>query len=223
MAWYNLIMAIRKIPFAIGENFHVYNRGNSKQVIFCDDYDSEYFTKLMFLANGENSFKMYHVGRGNEYDFDRGKPLVNIGAYCLMPNHFHLLLTQSENGSISKFMQKLSTGYSMYFNNKYERTGTLFEGKFKSQHVDDDRYLKYLFSYIHLNPLKLIDSNWKDKGVKNKAQATSFLEDFLFSSYLDYLGKNRKQGKILNSESFPSYFSSMDSIKKEIFDWINLV
>jgi len=213
-------MSLRKVPFVLGEYYHIYNRGNSKQTIFHDKEDYDRFMKLIFLSNGRKNFKIHFIG--NEiYDFYRGKPLVNIGAYCLMPNHFHLLLTQTNNGSISKFMQKVSTGYAMYYNNKYERTGTLFEGKFKSEHAKDDRYLKYLFSYIHLNPMKLVIPNWKKEGIKNKLRVLKFLERNPFSSYQDYLGYNRKQRKVINFKVFPNYFSTKSLFEDELFDWLN--
>ncbi len=214
-------MSIRKIPFASGQYFHIYNRGNSKQVIFKDKKDHDYFIKLLFLSNGRESFKIQQIKDDSVYNFNRGQPLVEIGVYSLMPNHFHLLITPTKEGSVSKFMQKLSTGYSMYFNKKYERTGTLFEGKFKSQHADNDRYLKYLFSYIHLNPLKIRFPDWKEKGFKNKTEAFNFLKGYSFSSYLDYLDSNRTQKCIINNTSFPKYFSTATSFKEELFDWLN--
>src|SRR3989344_8568343 len=139
-------MSIRKITFSEGEYYHIYNRGNSKQTIFHDKSDYDRFIKLLFLSNGENNFKIYKISK-NIYEVDRGRRLVGIGAYCLMPNHFHLLITQTDKGSITRFMQKVSTGYSMYYNKKYQRSGALFEGKFKAEHADNDNYLKYLFSY----------------------------------------------------------------------------
>src|SRR3989344_8657918 len=114
-------MSLRKTPLVTGEYYHIYNRGNSKQTIFHDKNDYYRFIKTLFLSNGEISFKVFLAGK-EVFGFDRGNPLVSIGAYCLMPNHFHLLLTQIEEDGISKFMQKLSTGYSMYYNKKYERT-----------------------------------------------------------------------------------------------------
>ena len=118
-------------------------------------------------------------------------------------------------------MQKISTAYVMYYNKKYERTGGLFEGKFKSQHLNTDRYLKYIFSYIYLNPVKLIDSKWKDRGIQNKQKALKFLKKYTYSSYLDYLGINRLQNKILDTKAFPKYFPDKRSFLNEIFDWLN--
>jgi len=138
-----------------------------------------------------------------------------------MPNHFHILITEKEGNGVSKFMQKLSTAYVMYYNNKYERTGGLFEGKFKSQHLADDRYLKYIFSYIHLNPIKLLQKDWKEIDIKNKTKALDFLKNYYFSSYLDYTGIARKQNGILNYGDYPRYFSSPRIFKKEIFEWLS--
>lgn len=213
-------MSVRKIPFVFGEYYHIYNRGNSKQTIFHNVENYDRFIKLIFLSNGKENFKVHLTGN-DVYNFNRGEQLVDIGAYCLMPNHFHLLLTQTKTGSISKFLQKLSTGYSMYYNNKYERTGTLFEGKFKSEHINNDRHLKYLFSYIHLNPVKLIDKDWKEAGIKNKNIAFKFLKQYPFSSYLDYIGDNRQQKEIINKKAFPNYFPTINQFEREIFEWLS--
>lgn len=213
-------MSLRKTPLISKEFYHIYNRGNSKQTIFHDKADYSRFLKLLFIANSRLNFKL-HLIKDDIYNFDREQQLVHIGAYCLMPNHFHLLLTQIEEGGISKFMQKVSTGYSMYYNKRYKRTGTLFEGKFKSTHSDNDRYLKYLFSYMHLNPVKLIDAKWREHGIKNKNRAASFLDQYNYSSYQDYLGHDRSQAKILDINLFPKYFLTKEVLKNEIYDWIN--
>jgi len=214
-------MSIRKVSFAPGEFYHVYNRGNSKQKIFKDEEDYVRFTDLLFACNSENSFKIDNLDRGKDlYSFERGRQLVHIGAYCLMPNHFHIILTQPEEGSISVFMQKLATAYVMYFNKKYERTGGLFEGKFKSEHLGEDRYLKYIFSYIHLNPIKLINKEWREKGIKDIRKSLVYLNSYPYSSYLDFKGNKRIQEKILNKNKFPDYFPKQKHFKQEIFDWL---
>ena len=103
-------------------------------------------------------------------------------------------------------MQKVLTAYSKYFNAKYQRTGSLFEGKFKSVHIENDTQAKYLFSYIHLNPLKLINKNWKEKGNKNKKEALKFLDTYKWSSYFDYLEIIRPENKIINRLDFLRLF-----------------
>ncbi len=213
---------MRKTAFAPGEYYHIYNRGNSKQKIFDDYADYTRFMKLLFLANGEANFKIHYINQKEDiYSVERGRQLVSIGAWVLMPNHFHLLISMTNEGSISKFMQKLTTGYSMYYNARYARTGGLFEGKFKAEHAGDDRYLKYLFSYIHLNPIKIINKNWKTGSTKDKEQELDFLEKYKYSSYLDCLGNSRPENKILNSESFPKYFPTKASFNREIFEWLS--
>ncbi len=215
-------MSIRKVEFASGEFYHIYNRGNSKQKIFHSKIDYERFIHLLFLANSKNSFSFFNLVKdGHLYDFDRGGTLVDIGAYCLMPNHFHILITPKEEDGVSRFMQKLTTAYVMYYNQKYKRTGGLFEGKFKSEHISDDRHLKYLFSYIHLNPIKLIDPKWKESGLKNKSKAIDFLEGYTSSSFLDYKNTDRLQSVILHKDTFPNYFPTPKHFESEITEWIN--
>ncbi len=217
---YNKSMSLRKTEFIPGEYFHIYNRGNDRRKIFHDNKDYHYFLKLLFLVNSEKSFKARDVK--NVYSTKRGGQLVNIGAYCAMPNHFHLLITPLTTDGLSKFMQKLSTGLSMHYNTKYNRTGSLFQGKFKAEHVFNDVYLKYLFSYIHLNPVKLIQPNWKTTGIKNLNKTKDYLKKYYFSSYLDYLQEDRPENLIINRSAFPDYFPDKISFEKEILDWISL-
>jgi len=172
-----------------GEYYHIYNRGNSKQRIFRDKSDYERFLGLLFACNSSENFKIDNLNKKESLlNYPRGKQIVYIGAYCLMPNHFHILITDAGEENVSKFMQKLITAYVMYFNKKYQRTGSLFEGKFKAEHAGSDRYLKYLFSYIHLNPIKLVEPKWKEKGIQNKSKVLKYLEEYQHSSCLEYLG-----------------------------------
>ena len=137
-----------------------------------------------------------------------------------MPNHFHLLVRELEDGGISKFMQKITTGYTMYFNKRSDRNGALFQGRFKATHVADDRYLRYLISYIHLNPVKLIEPKWKETGIANQVHAERYLETYTASSYPDYLGKKRAEGMILTKEALPEYFSSGSDFKTFVTEWL---
>jgi putative transposase len=217
-------MSIRKINFVEGEYYHIYNRGNGKQKIFHDNQDYRHFIDLLYILNTKQNLNLFHLGRSSTFDvynIDITDKLVSVGAYCIMPNHFHILITQISENGISKFMQKLSTAYVMYYNKKYKRTGSLFEGKFKSEHVSDDIYLKYLYSYIHLNPIKLINNKWKEEGIEDKNEAIKYLNQYKYSSYLDYFGVDRVQNKILNTDNFPKYFKTKDNFKKEIFEWLS--
>ncbi|MFA6301066.1 MAG: transposase [Candidatus Paceibacterota bacterium] len=218
-------MSIRKTNLVQGEYYHIYNRGNSKQKIFNDKEDYLRFISLLYISNSKESFNLYDLNRDtnfNIYEIERINLLVDVGSYCLMPNHFHILVTEKTEGGISKFMLKLSTAYSMYYNKKYKRTGSLFEGKFKSQHADTDRHLKYLFSYIHLNPIKLIQKDWKEKGIRSKKEAIDYLNGYPYSSYLDFAGEERILSKILNIEVFPEYFPKKSLFVEEILEWLIL-
>ena len=215
-------MSTRKIAFIPGEYYHIYNRGNSKQKIFLSKKDYERFMALLYLANTNERFSFFDIQKsvGGIFLHKIENPLVSIGAYCLMPNHFHILITPLSEDGLSKFMQKLSTAYSMYFNDTYKRSGGLFEGKFKSQHISTDRQLKYNFSYIHLNPVKLVDSKWKENGLKNLKGTLEYLKSYKYSSFLDYLQNNRKEKVILKPGAFPKYFTSKLVFQKEIFEWL---
>jgi len=146
--------------FATGEIYHVFNRGADKRQTFMDTSDYSRFVSGMYTFNDAHST---HDLRLTTEVRPREK-LVEIMCYCLMPNHFHFMLRQVKDGGITTFMRKLGTSYSMYFNKKYERSGVLFQGKFKSVYVNRDVYLQYLPHYIHLNPLELSLPNWQSKG-----------------------------------------------------------
>ncbi len=211
----------RKFNFSVGEFYHIYNRGNNKSIIFLDNTDRKRFQKLLFVCNNTRPM-VFKTIQGLPLDkIKREETLVSIGAYCPMPNHFHLLLYEKKEGGISMFMEKLLTAYSMYFNKKNSRTGKLFEGVFKATHANNDRYLKYLFSYIHLNPIKIIDPHWKENGISDRGKAQKYLENYPYSSYLDYLGRVRGENLILNKEAFPEYFESFKEFEQFIDDWMS--
>ncbi|OGF61779.1 hypothetical protein A2662_04380 [Candidatus Giovannonibacteria bacterium RIFCSPHIGHO2_01_FULL_45_33] len=142
---------MRKVKFINGGFYHIFNRGTDKRTIFADNYDFERFLQGMREFNSlkpigsiyENSFR-------NQLRFPTPK-LVNIVAYCLNPNHFHLILEQTKNGGISEYLKKIGGGYANYFNAKYKRSGTLFQGRFKSIYIDSNTYLLHLSAYVNLN------------------------------------------------------------------------
>jgi len=211
----------RKFNFSIGEFYHIYNRGNDKRSIFLDNNDKKRFIKLLILCNSLKPVKIADLSLGVTLrNLKNDENLVDIGAYCLMPNHFHLLVKERMENGISIFMKKLSTGYSMYFNKKNERTGKLFEGVFKATHVDNDEYLKYLFAYIHLNPVKLIDPEWKEKGISDVEKTKEQLNSYKYSSYQDYIGRNREESVVLNKSAFPEYFADFKEFDDFINEWL---
>jgi putative transposase len=189
-----------------GEYYHLYNRGVEKRDIFLTQGDRNRFKRLLYLANGTEHFIFRDIEKKELKEIDRGRPLVAIAAWVLMPNHFHILVKEITEGGTASFMRKLCTGYSSYFNKYHKRVGPLFQGRYKSQHVESDIHLKYLFAYIHLNPVKLFDPFWKEQGIKNLAEAKKFLSTYEDSSYLSYLGISREEDMFLTRDVFPEYF-----------------
>lgn len=211
---------LRKDPFVTGEYYHIYNRGIDKRIIFKSERDYERFMMLLYLGNSKESFRLDDVLNKEKKEFaevltlEKSRSLVSIGAWCLMPNHFHLLIKQEVDGGITKFMRKLGVGYSMFFNIKYERSGALFGGPFKSKLVGtDDNYLRQLFGYIHINPLDIKFPKWEDKINKSSVDMKKFIELYRYTSYPDYVGKNRIEKNIIEPKNFPDYFEDSKSFK----------
>jgi len=221
-------MATRDKNLVPNEYYHIYNRGNDKKEIFLNEKDYDRFIKLLYICNTKNNFVFRTSivrSKINAFDFERGETLVSILGWVLMPNHFHILLISHRSdlcegnyNPITEFMRKISTAYVMYYNKKYKKTGSLFEGKFKSRHIGEENYFNYIFSYIHLNPLKLIQSNWKEEGIVDKNKTVGFLEKYKYSSFQEYFGIKRKQNNIIDQDSIPEYFNC--NHVKELFEWI---
>lgn len=132
-----------------------------------------------------------------------------------MPNHFHLLLQQWLDGGVSKFMQKLGTAYTMYFNKRRERSGVLFQGVFKSRPVAEEVYLTHVSRYIHLNSLELRYKNWEDCGVRDVGAALAFLREYRWSSLPTYLGVPERKKSFDKIVSMPVLFHLFDNQPRE--------
>ncbi len=209
----------RKIQFSEGEFYHIYNRGVDRRTIFPAPKDYQRFLRMLYLCNSSESV-VYRLVQGRPLDeIKRGKQLVAIGAYCLMPNHFHLLLTPLVENGISKFMLKLQTGYSYYFNMKYKRKGALVEQKFKAEHANTDEYLKYLYAYIHLNPAKLLHPKWKESKTADFTKRTwDHVCSYPYSSMREYISNIVQT---IAPNYFPSYFTSAHEHTEELLFWLN--
>lgn len=196
-----------RIQFGVDEWYHCYNRGVDKRIIFENAGDYNRFLLLLYLGNGSVPIRIANIKDKSiravleDSSLERGEPVVEIGAYILMPNHFHLLLKEIIEDGIAIFTQRIFTAFTMYFNKKYERTGALFAGPFKSRHVDDDRYLKQLVSYLHLNAAELFDQRWKD-GLGNIGIIKRRLMEYPYSSLPDFLRQQRSERKILGDSIF---------------------
>src|SRR3989338_6799044 len=151
---------MRKEQFEEGEYYHIYNRGVDKRSTFNNDSDRVRFVHGLYILNNfleiPHRFNVYKLSP--EASLSPIKPYVKIVAGCLMPNHFHLMMSPLQKDGISKFLQKFGTSYTKYFNTKHERSGRLFESTFKAKHIDRHEYASYLTQYIHLNPLKMFQA-----------------------------------------------------------------
>ncbi|MBU4314829.1 transposase [Patescibacteria group bacterium] len=179
--------------------FHIYNRGADKRDIFMDHYD-----RIKMLED----IRCFRCDDYQQY--------VDILGYCLMDNHFHLLVEQRSEYGLPKFMQKLGIGYTIYFNNRYRRTGVLFESGYKSKEIKTDSYLFHLYRYIHLNPLKLINKNWK-KGFVDISSAMDFVYEYPWSSIRGLFSENNT---MINNELVKLEFKSIEDFKDFLLDWV---
>ena len=214
----------RKIKFVENEYYHLYNRGVEKRKIFLNVKDYERFMAILYIMNQKNPFNFANFLKSHKleeiFNEERGRPLVSILSYTLMPNHFHILVYEHTEGGISKFMMKVLTAYSMYFNTKYDRSGPLFMHPFRSQHISGEAQYLWIFSYIHLNPLKLIKKNFMNyDNIGNKSDTEEFLRSYKYSSYLEYSGEKRPQSKILEMSLVPEYLLDVNINSRKCAKW----
>ena len=199
----------RPFEFSIDEWYHCFSRGVEKRTTFEDKTDYDRFLSLIYLANSDMAITLFNQ-RGahslsDALDMQRGSPLVEVSAYCLMPNHYHLIVKEIIEGGISKFMQKLGTGYTMYFNTRYERTGNLFVGPFRARHINNDDYLQRAIEYVHFNPAELIEPGWKKGQVRNVKKLKEELTAYPYSSLKDYQKRSLPTRRLIGSDIFEIY------------------
>ena len=191
---------MRKTEFANGECYHIYNRGVDKREVFLDRNDYLRFLISMREFNhleAIGSLRDKLAGENQKLSFGSSRSLasgsvqqslIEIIAYCLNPNHYHFILKQSQPRGVEKFMHRLATSYTKYFNAKHSRSGSLFQGPFKSIHIDSNEYLLHLSVYVNANHAI---HNYKEK-------------DWPYSSCLDYIGK--REGKLSSKATILGQF-----------------
>jgi len=180
-----------KCTFVNGQIYHVYNRGNDKRNIFTDQYDLQRFFESMQMFNSVEPIGSIYEASFQKDKVELGRPtskLVEFLCYCLNPNHFHFMIRQEVDGGISEFMKRLG-GYTKYFNERYKRSGVLFQGKFKAKHILDNTYLLHLSAYINLNnnfgaeQHLLSKSSWKEYCLEERNGICS--KDLIIGQYKD--------------------------------------
>lgn len=236
-------MPVRKEQFVNGEVYHIIVKGVEGKEIFkdTDDYYRGIFSIYEFnnakevtirerrrvrtklkkeMKKVAQEFKkvLNEAGRDPISVNSRDK-LVEVLAFCIMPNHLHLLLRQPKEGGITLFMQKIGTGYGGYFNRKYNHQGHVFKKRFTAVHIENDDQLKVVFVYIHTNPISLIEPKWKEIGIQNPKGAIKFLEDYKWLSYPDYIGK-KNFPSVTDREFVLKIMGGEEGCKNFVESWI---
>ncbi len=208
-------MPIRITPLATGEIYHILNRGTASIPVFRQKRDYMRFIHLIdyyrFSEAPGRFSRFLQLSRQERQKIinslkKKGLKLVTIIAYCLMPNHFHLLLRQEEEKGITEFMRLIQNSYSRYFNLKYQRRGSLFENRFKAIRVETEEQLLHLSRYIHLNP-------YSSYLVRDKKQ----LLNYPFSSLKEYL-KTTTEPELCSKDVVISCFGSKRSYRSFVLD-----
>jgi len=208
------------------EFIHVMNRGVDKRKVFMDSGDYARFIHDLWEFN-DTEQAPYRVDRRSAHASQmpdvrrqafgmKKKKLVKIHFFCLMPNHYHLLVSPIDDDvtNLSLFMKKLNGGYSKYFNEKYERSGALWQGKYKSVPIETDAHFLYIPYYIHFNALDLFAPEWRVQCPANPKKAEEFLKNYRWSSHLDYLGE-KNFPSVTDRTFFLDYFGGEKGYARE--------
>lgn len=191
--------------------YHIYARGHSRRKIFKDDKDFEYFTNLFarHLSENEATDKS-----GRRYPHLRAQ--IELLCYCLMSNHFHILIYQVEKGAMTRLMRAIMTSYSCYYNKKYKSSGSLFDSRYKASMVTSDGYLMHISRYIHLNP-----GDWQAYPYSSiHAYFGIFKPDWLQpEKIIDLFGSTPIYADFL--DDYADYKKSLDEIKPELANSID--
>jgi putative transposase len=214
-----------------GNFYHVYNRSVEKRVIFQRPADNLRFIEGMGEFNDRNAVNLRfrhtlkqspnHSPNKDRIFVKKKIPLVKIHAFCLMPNHFHMLIEQIAENGISLFMQKLGIGYAMYFNTVNKRVGPLFQGRFKAKLIAEESYLTHLLRYIHLNPVELVEPHWKEGGIKNWKKARHFINSYPWSSHAEYSGQKTNFSKTITTEFLHTPLDGPKGYREFLASWLS--
>ena len=223
-------MARRVIPFANNEVYHVILRSVEGIPIFKNDTD--YFRAItgLYEFNDKKPVSIWQRRRERKNEQNVQGPtlhilrpkrelLVDILAFCLMPNHIHLLLKQRVDDGVTQFARKFATGYAMYFNKRYERMGHLFQGAFRAVYVENDAQLNVVFVYIHANPVSIIFPKYKEVGIDNADEAMNFLKNYRWSSYQDYIGQ-KNFPSVTERKFLLDVIGNRDQIEERVKSWL---
>lgn len=195
--------------FADNAYYHIYNRGNNKQTVFHDDQDYKVFLNLL---KRHLSLKPSYDRQGRKYP--HLKDSAGLLTYCLMPNHFHLLVLNRSTRGIESLMRSVSTSYVGYYNKKYQRIGSLFQGRYKAALITNDAYLQHISRYIHLNPKGYQDYPYSSYKALTQNWCVEWLDAV---SFWDTFDGNIHDYKEFVAD-FEDYKKSLETIEQELAD-----
>ncbi len=208
--------------------YHVLARGVDKRKIFQDDRDRFRFIHDLFEFNDEappDTASYYFLKPGTVANKQIGperkprKLFVNIYAFCLMENHYHIMLSPVVERGLVRFMKKLNMGYVKYFNERCKRSGALFESRYKRILVENHAHFIHLPYYIHLNPMDLVAPEWRERNLKNYSEAIKFLNNYRWSSHMDYMDiKNFPS--VLSKKFLNEFFGGSKNYKRDLSRWL---
>ena len=235
--WVCYNQKMRKAPFVPGEYYHIYNRTILNIPEFKENNNCNRLLQAFLLANSTKSGPAFEYLRNNSKPTSdvgsalllnnaleiarSGEKLVDVLCYAIMPDHYHLLIREVKEKGITEFIRKSNISIAKYVNKIKERKGTIFEGLFKSKHIDSNEYLRHLSLYIHLNPLDFIaGKDWRKHKLENFNKHRNKLLDYRWSS-LSFFLNNTPNDIISGYEIITNQFKNNDDYEFYLKSWTN--
>ncbi len=213
-------MPYRKTSFINGGFYHSFNRGVNKQDIFSNERDYERLIQTIYYYQFSGPKPRFSTHkRFRVKDFNKNSKIVDIICYCLMPNHFHILVRQNKNKGVQEFIGKLSNSYTKYYNTKHGRSGPLLQGEFKAVTIESDEQLLHVSRYIHLNPyVSDLVTNLKDFPYSSYHEFTDLTNDGICEKHiiLDFFKKADGYKNFIKDHQ--DYAKQIEQIKHLIID-----
>lgn len=212
---------MQKVSSLARPYYHLHNAGVDKRIIFNSKEDYDRFEAYLYLLNAIESPRVANFFSGNRqaeiFESARGERLVAIGAYSFVPKNFHILATPLVGGGIAKFMQKVQTAYTMYFNMKYQRKGCLFQSSYRFEIAESDEHLKHIYAAIHLNPAMLFNEEWQTANEGELFTLARNALKYRYSSINEYV---TKKPVITSPTGFPNYFARAKDANIHVKWWL---
>ncbi len=191
---------MRPYTFLTGDYYHIYNRGVDKRDIFLDQYDYLRFMKSLYTINNKVHKPGNSISKYSSKLLLKNDLFASVHCFCLMPNHYHLLVEQVNDNGITKLMNRLGNSYTKYFNEKYKRKGRLFSSSFQSVSVKSTEQLIHLSRYIHNNPKKINE--------RISSYTWSSLRAYLNDKIYPFISTNKIMSHFISKDDYLQYITT---------------